>query len=51
MKESTPFPWFDTQAGQTARFHASMFKISLIESISRYNEAGPGAPGSVMTRS
>ena len=49
MKEITPFLWFDTQAEEAARFYVSIFKNSSIDSISRYNAAGPGAPGNVMT--
>ena len=49
MKEITPFLWFDTQAEEAARFYVSIFKNSSIESIARYNEAGPSAPGDVMT--
>ena len=49
MKQITPFLWFDTQAEEAARFYVSLFKNSSIDSIARYNEAGPGAPGDVMT--
>jgi predicted 3-demethylubiquinone-9 3-methyltransferase (glyoxalase superfamily) len=49
MGKITPFLWFDTQAEEAARFYASVFPTSTIGHISRYGEAGPGEPGSVMT--
>lgn len=45
----TPFLWFDTQAEQAAKHYVSVFKNSKILKITRYNEAGPGPKGSVMT--
>jgi predicted 3-demethylubiquinone-9 3-methyltransferase (glyoxalase superfamily) len=44
-----PFLWFDDKAEEAARFYASIFPDSHIDSVSRYGEAGPGAPGSAMT--
>jgi len=41
--------WFDAQAEDAARFYTSVFKNSSLGAISRYTEAGPGAPGDVMT--
>ena len=49
MPKITPFLWFDTQAEEAARFYAGVFRNSRINRVVRYGEAGPGAPGSVMT--
>ena len=49
MPSITPFLWFDTQAEEAARFYTSVFPNAKLGSISRYGEAGPGEPGSVMT--
>jgi predicted 3-demethylubiquinone-9 3-methyltransferase (glyoxalase superfamily) len=49
VQKITPFFWFDTQAEEAANFYTSIFKNSRITNIARYGEAGPGAPGSVMT--
>ena len=40
--------WFDTEAEEAANFYAGIFKDSTIGRVHRYNEAGPGTPGSVM---
>ncbi|SUS03688.1 conserved hypothetical protein [uncultured Defluviicoccus sp.] len=48
MQKITPFLWFDDQAEQAARHYCSIFKNSRILEVARYNEAGPGKPGSVM---
>lgn len=45
----SPFLWFDNQAEEAARFYASIFPNSKINTITRYGEAGPGPKGSVMT--
>ena len=45
----TPFLWFDREAEAAANFYVSIFPNSKITDISRYGEAGPGEPGSVMT--
>jgi predicted 3-demethylubiquinone-9 3-methyltransferase (glyoxalase superfamily) len=45
----TPFLWFDDKAEEAANFYVSVFKNSKIGSIARYNDAGPGPKGSVMT--
>lgn len=45
----TPFLWFDGQAEEAVNFYASVFKDVTITNISRYGEAGPGEPGSVLT--
>ena len=39
---------FDTQGEEAATFYCSIFPNSRIGSISRYGDAGPGEPGSVM---
>ncbi len=44
-----PSLWFDTQAEEAAEFYTSLFPDSRIVGISRYGEAGPREPGSVMT--
>jgi predicted 3-demethylubiquinone-9 3-methyltransferase (glyoxalase superfamily) len=50
MQKITPFLWFDDQAEEAARFYVSVFeKDSKILGTDRYGEAGPGAPGSVMS--
>jgi predicted 3-demethylubiquinone-9 3-methyltransferase (glyoxalase superfamily) len=57
MQKITTFLWFDDQAEEAATFYVDVFSqrpgaiagASKILDISRYGEAGPGAPGSVMT--
>ena len=44
----TPFIWFDNQAEEAMNFYVSIFKDSKVLDVSRYGEAGPGEPGSVM---
>lgn len=44
----TPFLWFDHQAEEAAKLYVSVFPNSKIHQVSRYTEAGPGQPGSVM---
>ncbi len=41
--------WFDTEGEEAARYYLSIFKDAKLGRISRYSEAGPGAPGAVMT--
>jgi predicted 3-demethylubiquinone-9 3-methyltransferase (glyoxalase superfamily) len=48
MQKIVPNLWFDDQAEQAAEFYCSIFKNSRIVNISRYTDAGPGEPGSVM---
>jgi predicted 3-demethylubiquinone-9 3-methyltransferase (glyoxalase superfamily) len=55
----TPFLWFDDKAQDAANLYVSVFSgrpgadadgtPSKILGVTRYGEAGPGAPGSVMT--
>src|SRR5437762_10913325 len=53
MQRFTPFPWFDDQAEQAAKYYVSIFKTSKILSVSRYGDEGANAAGrpkgSVMT--
>jgi predicted 3-demethylubiquinone-9 3-methyltransferase (glyoxalase superfamily) len=44
-----PNLWFDTEAEEAAAFYLSVFPSGRVVSVNRYTEAGPGAPGSVMT--
>ncbi|WP_181764282.1 VOC family protein [Streptomyces albidus (ex Kaewkla and Franco 2022)] len=41
--------WFDGQAEEAAHYYISVFKNSRLGRITRYTEAGPGTPGSVLT--
>ena len=41
--------WFDCEGEAAAEFYTSIFPNSAMGRISRYTEAGPGAPGSVAT--
>ena len=58
MQTITPFLWFDDQAEEAANFYVSVFSSrregaaaeeTKIVDVSRYGDAGPGTPGSVMT--
>ncbi len=59
MQTITPFLWFDDQAEEAANFYVSVFSSrpgadsdrgpSKVLDVSRYGEAGPGTPGTVMT--
>jgi predicted 3-demethylubiquinone-9 3-methyltransferase (glyoxalase superfamily) len=48
MPSINPFLWFDNQAEEAANFYISVFPGSRITEVSRYGDAGPGTPGSVM---
>jgi predicted 3-demethylubiquinone-9 3-methyltransferase (glyoxalase superfamily) len=48
MQKITPFLWFNDQAEEAARYYCSIFKKSKVLDVARYNEAGPGKPGTVM---
>lgn len=48
MQKITPMLWFDKEAEDAANHYVRIFKNGRIVSVARYNEAGPGAPGSVM---
>ncbi len=49
MPKISPFLWFDSEAEAAARFYVSVFPNSKILKVARYDEAGPGPKGSVMT--
>jgi predicted 3-demethylubiquinone-9 3-methyltransferase (glyoxalase superfamily) len=49
MQKITTFLWFDKEAEEATNFYTSIFDNSRILDVSRYGEAGPGAPGTVMT--
>ncbi|HEY3798808.1 MAG TPA: VOC family protein [Caulobacteraceae bacterium] len=49
MLKVTPFLWFDTEAEDAAKLYVSLFPNSKITNVARYNAAGPGEPGAVMT--
>jgi predicted 3-demethylubiquinone-9 3-methyltransferase (glyoxalase superfamily) len=49
MQKITPMLWFDDQAEEAAKLYTSLFDDAEILNVSRYGEAGPGEPGSVMT--
>ena len=49
IQKITPFLWFDHQAEEAVRFYTSIFPNSKIMKLVRYNKAGPGPAGSVMT--
>jgi len=48
MVTISPFLWFDDQAEEAAAFYTSVFPNSRVLDVTRYGEAGPGEPGSVM---
>jgi len=41
--------WFDTEAEAAAHYYTGIFKNSALGKVTRYTEAGPGEPGSVVT--
>jgi predicted 3-demethylubiquinone-9 3-methyltransferase (glyoxalase superfamily) len=61
VQKITTFLWFDDQAEEAANFYVSVFSSrrgadsdpgpSKVVELTRYGEAGPGAPGTVMTAS
>lgn len=48
-RKITPCLWFDTAGEDAATFYTSVFPNSKILDVTRYGEAGPRTPGSVMT--
>lgn len=48
MSSISPCLWFDDNLEEAASFYTSIFPNSSIGHLSRYTEAGPGEPGSVM---
>lgn len=49
MPRITPNLWFDNNGEEAAAFYVSVFPNSQITGMTRYGEAGPGEPGTVMT--
>jgi len=49
MPKITPFLWFDNNAEEAMNFYVSIFKNSKIVSMQRFENAGPGGKGSVVT--
>jgi predicted 3-demethylubiquinone-9 3-methyltransferase (glyoxalase superfamily) len=49
MPPIVPNLWFDTQAAHAAELYVSVFPNSRVLGTTRYGEAGPGEPGTVMT--
>lgn len=49
MPGITPNLWFDDQGEAAAAFYVGIFPNSEITRVTRYGEAGPGVPGTVMT--
>lgn len=44
----TPCLWFDDQLEEAAAFYTALFPGSSVGHLSRYGDAGPGEPGTVM---
>lgn len=51
MQKITPFLWFDNQAEEAMGFYTSIFKDSKVNSIKRYENAGPSGNETVVTGS
>ena len=49
MQKITPFLWFDGKAEEAMNFYVSVFKNSKIARVTRYEDAGPGPKGTVMS--
>lgn len=49
MQKITPFLWFNDNAEEAVEFYMSVFPHSKVVAVARYNEAGPGPNGGVMT--
>lgn len=49
MPRLVPNLWFDDQALEAAEFYVKVFPNSEVQTVTRYTEAGPGEPGSVLT--
>ena len=48
-QQITPFLWFDDNADKAVNFYLSIFKDSRLLDTKRYDEAGPGPKGTIMT--
>jgi predicted 3-demethylubiquinone-9 3-methyltransferase (glyoxalase superfamily) len=49
MPRLVPNLWFDDQALEAAEFYVKVFPSSEVGRVTRYTEAGPGEPGSILT--
>jgi len=49
MQKITPFLWFDSNAEEAMNLYTSVFKEAKVLSVTRYNGAGNGPAGKVMT--
>jgi predicted 3-demethylubiquinone-9 3-methyltransferase (glyoxalase superfamily) len=49
MPTITPSLWFDGDLEEAAEFYVSVFPNSSVEGFNRYTDAGPGAPGQVVS--
>lgn len=49
MPSITPFLWFDDNAEEAVAFYGTVFDDVKVHDVSRSGEAGPGAPGTVLT--
>jgi predicted 3-demethylubiquinone-9 3-methyltransferase (glyoxalase superfamily) len=49
MQKITPYLWFNDQAEEAMHFYIAIFKDSKVLNVTRYGDAGPGTPGTVMT--
>jgi predicted 3-demethylubiquinone-9 3-methyltransferase (glyoxalase superfamily) len=49
MQKITPFLWFDNNAEEAMTFYISVFKEAKVLTVTRYDDAGNGVAGKVMT--
>lgn len=49
MPKIIPNLWFDDQALEAAEYYCSIFPNSQVKEVTRYTEAGPGEPGTILT--
>ncbi|MFL5287840.1 MAG: VOC family protein [Rhodopila sp.] len=49
MPAIIPFLWFDGKVEEAMDFYLSIFQNAKVVDVTRYTEAGPGKPGTVMT--
>jgi predicted 3-demethylubiquinone-9 3-methyltransferase (glyoxalase superfamily) len=49
MPKITPFLWFDNNAEEAMDFYVAVFKNSKILRLQRFENAGPGGKGTVVT--
>ncbi len=48
MSSITPCLWFDDDLGEAVDFYTSVFPDAEVHHVTRYGDAGPGEPGSMM---